>query len=183
MSSRLAGNSRAATTWPSAPLSCGPGPSSAAVIRPADSRRWALLLRGLELCLSSSAGLHGAGVGGPWGAAGGAGVEAEVAVVEAGGAGVEAGGAGVEAAAGGGMAPRDTQGPGCGAQKNPWGLGPQKICGENPGGIGGLSKRKASRGPGGVTLPQSGMQLGCVPREPRVSAGAGEVCRQMGIGT
>lgn len=64
--------------------------------------------------------------------------------MEAAGAGVEAGGRDVAARAtgvdgAGGMAPRDTQGPDCGAQKNPWGLGPQKMCGENPGGIGGLS--------------------------------------------
>lgn len=60
--------------------------------------------------------------------------------MEAGGARVETWGAGVEAGGVGGMAPRDTQGPDCGAQKNPGGLGPQKMCGENPGGIGGLSK-------------------------------------------
>ena len=150
---------------------------------PEDSRRWALLLRGLEVCFSSSSGLLGAGMGGPWGAAGVVGVEARGAGAEAGGAGVEAGGAGVEAGSVGGMTPRDIQGLGCGAQKNPWGLGPQKMCGENPGGIGGLSMRKASWRPGGTTLPQSGMELDWVPREPRVSAVGGDGCGQMGEGT
>ena len=81
------------------------------------------------------------------------------------------------------MIPRDIQGLGCEAQKNPWGLGPQKMCGENPGGIGGLSMRKASWSPGGTTLPQSGMELDWVPREPRVSAVGGDGCGQMGEGT
>lgn len=188
VSSRLSGKSRAATTWPRAPLSCGPGPSSAALTRPAEPRLGVLLLRGLERCLSDSAGLLGAGVGRPWGAAGGAeveaggvGVEAGGVEVEAWGAEVEAGGAVVEAGGMEGVAPRDTQGPGCGAQKNPWGLGPQKMGGENPGIIG-LSTGKASLGKGGATLPQSGRQLGWVPSELRVSVGA-EVCRLMGTGT
>ena len=129
-------------------------------------------------------------MGGPWGAAGVVGVEAWGAGVEAGGAGLEArvagaeaGGAGAEAGSVGGMTPRDIQGLGCGAQKNPWGLGPQKMCGENPGGIGGLSMRKASWSTGGTTLPQSGMELDWVPREPRVSTAGGDGCGQMGEGT
>lgn len=81
--------------------------------------------------------------------AGGAEVEARGAGVEAGGARVEARGAGgtrveprcarVEADCVGGTAPRDTQGPDCGVQKNPWGLGAQKMCGEDIEGKGGLS--------------------------------------------
>jgi hypothetical protein len=75
--------------------------------------------------------------------AGGAGVEAGVEVegagMEVGGARMETGGVGVEVSRVGGRVPRDTQGLGCGAQKNPWGLGAQKICGEGAGGIGGLS--------------------------------------------
>lgn len=76
-------------------------------------------------------------------------MEARGAGVEAGGARVEARGAGgmrveprcarVEADCMGGTAPRDTQGPDCGVQKNPWGLGAQKMCGEDIEGKGSLS--------------------------------------------
>lgn len=43
--------------------------------------------------------------------------------------------------------------------------------------------RKASWSPGGTTLPQSGMELDWVPREPRVSTAGGDGCGQMGEGT
>lgn len=142
VSSKRSGNSRAFTTWPSAPLSCGPGPCSAAVTLPADSWRGPLLLRGFGPFLSDWAGLLGTGVGGPWGAR------------------VEAGGTWADAEGVGGMAPRDTQGPDCGAQKNPWGLGPQKMCGENPVRIGALSTWKVPWGAGQGTLPQRGRQVG-----------------------
>jgi hypothetical protein len=65
VSSRLSGNSRAVTTWPRAPLSCGPGPSPMSVTCLAASQGCeALALRGLGFRFGGWAELLRSGVGG-----------------------------------------------------------------------------------------------------------------------